>query len=153
MPAAQGSSSPGAFFQTLKGRETPSGESGATRKGFPPFAHCGQSLRELEGCKVAGEARYCSGGVSPSFSLFPSLYFLGGLLGLPSSPPRAGGSGEEGTRRGPLREAWQSAGASFHRDFIVVEVAGGDPKLDLNRPKRPGPFSSPLFCAARWREA
>ena len=60
----------------------------------PASCHCGQSLSSF----------------SFSFSL---SFFSEDYLCQPFSPLRAGGSGEEGARRGPLREAWPSAGASF----------------------------------------
>ena len=56
------------------------------------------------------------------------LFFccLGGFIGLALPPRSCGWHGGKGTRRGPLREAWQAAVAIKIR--ILSEVAGGDPK-------------------------
>ena len=85
--------------------------------------------------------------------LFLSLspFFSQGISGPALLPPSSGWLGGGG--HPPLASARGLAvgGGQFSRDFIVVEVAGGDPKVDLNWPKRPGPLP-PLFSATRRSE-
>ena len=111
-----GSSSPGAYFPTLPGKGNPL--RGNSKVPLPlPTAGEQRELKGLLGRGTAPVPGHCARILaSPLLSL---SFFLGGhYLGQPFPPNRAGGSGEKGTSRGPLREAWQSAGAIFRRVLL-----------------------------------
>ena len=109
----------------FQARESPSGASGG-RPVRSPIAHCGPSI--CESSRVARSWRCARAwALRPLLSSLLSLLFLSreDFWARPSPPNRAGGSGEEGTRRGPLREAWQSAGANFFVGFFILARSRG----------------------------